>query len=396
MLPAQNNNDGRGSGSGIAAAASASASASAPSFPDVLASLPALPPHDVAVPPGAAGLLDVAVAACGTRCDAVRVRAVYPLKLMVPAHLASFALPGGPSRAAAADVARVPRPVWCYIVSYGGGLVAGDAVAVSVRVGAGATAVLATQASTKVYHARGRATSDSTPAERAVRRSAAVSSVSASVGAGGLLAILPDPVIAFADARFRQRQRIVLAHGASLVLMDWCSSGRRARGEAWEFASYETRTEVMLAAAPVADADADAGAGACADAPHAPHVPLLVDALRLEGAPASPLRSRMGRAHVVGVLILVGPRVAEHAAALLRDLSAFTALCFSRSRARPGGADGTQPPPPFFFAAGSALEGAGGGAVIRIAAEEADAAYAWARAALAPLHAQLGGAPYRT
>jgi urease accessory protein len=394
MLPAQSNSDGRG----IAAAASASASASAcASFLDALASLPALPAHDAAVPPGAAGLLDVAVAACGTRCDAVRVRAVYPLKLMVPAHLASFALPGGPSRAAAADVARVPRPVWCYIVSYGGGLVAGDAVAVSVRVGAGATAVLATQASTKVYHARGRATADSTPAERAATRAAAVSSVSASVGVGGLLAILPDPVIAFADARFRQRQRIVLAHGASLVLMDWCSSGRRARGEAWEFASYETRTEVMLAAAVDADADADVDAGADAsDAQHAPHVPLLVDALRLEGAPASPLHSRMGRAHVVGVLILVGPRVAEHAAALLRDLSAFTALCFSRSRARPGGADGTQPPPPFFFAAGSALEGAGGGAVIRIAAEEADAAYAWARAALAPLHAQLGGAPYRT
>jgi hypothetical protein len=122
-------------------------------------------------------------------------------------------------------------------------------------------------------------------------------------------------------------------------------------------------------------------------------------------------------------------RVAAHAAALLRDLDAFTALCFTRSRSGTGGgggaggASGAPAPvrPPFFFAAGSPLEGArtqardersaatlltkrclarmragpGGGCVIRFAAEEADAAYAWARAALAPLHGQLGGAPYR-
>ena len=34
------------------------------------------------------------------------------------------------------------------------------------------------------------------------------------------------------------------------VLLDWCSSGRRARGEAWAFASYESRTEARPARAP--------------------------------------------------------------------------------------------------------------------------------------------------
>ena len=225
--------------------------------------------------------------------------------------------------------------------------------------------------------------------------------------------------------------------------MDWCSSGRRARGEAWDFASYESRTEVRCACSCAAPRSALCSTAcdsppACLTrpqqvsvqvAPGAPPVPLLVDAVRLEGSAASPLRSRMGRAHVVGVLVLTGPRrvtwhpgmlnavcvcchdgtradapcarrrVAAHAAALLRDLEAFTPRCFSRARASagvPGGeGEGDAAPPPFFFAAGCALECAGGGAVVRIAAERADDAYAWVRAALAPLHAQLGGAPYR-
>jgi urease accessory protein len=244
---------------------------------------------------GREGLLDVALGA-GV-CVASRVRFGYPLKLMVPAHLDSMA---PPERAAAAGEP-LPRPVWCYVVGYGGGLVAGDAAALSVRVAPGATAVLATQASTKVYHARARgqppaaaaggaeASSPSAPAPAG--RPAAVSSLAASVGSGGLLAVLPDPVMAFADARFRQRQSVALAPGGSLVLLDWCSSGRRARGEAWAFASYESRTEVLL--------QRTAGGPAC---------PLLVDALRLQRSPAAPLPERMGRAHVVGVLILTGPR----------------------------------------------------------------------------------------
>ena len=261
-----------------------------------LAELPPLPRHDAAVAAGREGLLDVALGA-GV-CVASRVRFGYPLKLMVPAHLDSMA---PPERAAAAEGEPLPRPVWCYVVGYGGGLVAGDAAALSVRVAPGATAVLATQASTKVYHARARgqppaaaaggaeASSPSVPSPAG--RPAAVSSLAASVGSGGLLAVLPDPVMAFADARFRQRQSVSLAPGGSLVLLDWCSSGRRARGEAWAFASYESRTEVLLQRA--------AGGPAC---------PLLVDALRLQRSAAAPLPERMGRAHVVGVLVLTGPR----------------------------------------------------------------------------------------
>src|SRR5207247_8299858 len=60
-----------------------------------------------------------------------RAFASSPLKVLNPGHAGSSA--------------------WAYLASYGGGLVGGDTVQVEVAVGRGAAALLATQASTKVY-----------------------------------------------------------------------------------------------------------------------------------------------------------------------------------------------------------------------------------------------------
>jgi len=249
------------------------------------------------------------------------------------------------------------------VATYGGGLLAGDSTALAVRVAPGATAVLATQASTKVYHAR---TADPT----APLRAAAAATTRAAVARGGLLALLPEPVVCFRDALYRQRQAVVLAPGASLVTLDWLASGRAARGEAWAFAGYDACTTLWLGG------------------PDAPPTPLFIDAVRLAASPAAPLPPRMGPCHVTGTLLLVGPRVAGHAAALLADLAAFTPLCLARCRAGP----------PFFFAAGAALEvpSAWGppGIVVRFAAEGMEEARAWVVAALAPLWGELGGRPY--
>ena len=92
-------------------------------------------------------------------------------------------------------------------------------------------------------------------------------------------------------------------------------------------------------------------------------------------------------------------------------MRAFTAHCFERSRSaaagrlvsRDGGAAGqaavaegaqAASQPPFFFASAAPLDG-GAGVIVRLAAQEMDDAYAWARAALEPLHGELGGAPFR-
>ena len=50
-----------------------------------------------------------------------------------------------PSRASA-----VPSSQWLYIITFGGGLVEGDNVAVDIKVGENCTVVATTQASTKV------------------------------------------------------------------------------------------------------------------------------------------------------------------------------------------------------------------------------------------------------
>jgi len=67
-----------------------------------------------------------------------------------------------------------------------------------------------------------------------------------SIAAGGALFLLPDPVTCFRDAAYRQIQTFRLEHGASAVLLDWYTSGRRARGEEWAFAKYYSSNEVFV------------------------------------------------------------------------------------------------------------------------------------------------------
>lgn len=106
----------------------------------------------------------------------------------------------------------------------------GDALAIDTVVGRGACAFVSTQASTKVYKSP-----NGTEVE-----------LTASVADGGLLILAPDPVVCFAHSRYHQLQRIELEKKASLVLVDWVTSGRRESGERWAFKEYASRTIVNL------------------------------------------------------------------------------------------------------------------------------------------------------
>jgi urease accessory protein len=191
------------------------------------------------------------------RCVATRAVAHSPLRLLLPDNRGDA--------------------LWVYTTSYGGGLVDGDALSLDARVGPGAALMLATQASTKVF--RGARGASQTLALR--------------VDEGALAAVLPDPVVCFADAAYAQRTRVELAAGASLVLLDGLHAGRVARGERWAFARYASRLDVYRE-----------GRLALSDR-------LLLD--REHG----PIAERLGAFDAFATLVIVGERVAPAAAAVL-------------------------------------------------------------------------------
>jgi urease accessory protein len=185
------------------------------------------------------------VRSCAGRSVVTEAYATSPLRLLTPTNHG--------------------RAAWVFTSSFGGGLVDGDAISLDVEVADGAAAFLSTQASTKVYRSA-RGTS---------------SELTARVGDEARLVVAPDPVVCFAASRYLQRQSFELAGSASLVAIDWMTSGRWASGERWAFDSYEARLTVRRDDA------------------------LLVhDVLALRAQDGN-LAARMGRFEVIAIAVLV-------------------------------------------------------------------------------------------
>jgi urease accessory protein len=192
---------------------------------------------------------------------------------------------------------------WVYAATLGGGLVGGDEIRIRAEVSAGARGLLTTQASTKVY--------------RSLRPSR--QSLEASLDADALLAVVPDPVVCFADADFTQAQRYDLHPDASLVMVDWLTSGRHASGERWAFSRYNSRFDIRRGSKRI-----------------------FFDALVLEPNIDSVVE-RMGRFEVLLTAIITGPLVVAAAMDIVARLSQAPIdrqanLVISAARLRDGGA----------------------------------------------------------
>lgn len=192
---------------------------------------------------------------------------------------------------------------WVYAATLGGGFVGGDDIDLRAEVMAGSRALLTTQASTKVY--------------RSLRPSR--QHLTANIGAGALLAVVPDPIVCFTDAHFTQSQRYDLHADASLVMVDWMTSGRHAAGERWAFSRYESRFDIRRGTQRI-----------------------FFDALVLEPG-IDAVRDRMGGFDVLLTAVLTGPLVESAAAAIVDRLShasitAGAGLVASAARLRDGGA----------------------------------------------------------
>lgn len=163
------------------------------------------------------------------------------------------------------------RPVArVFLSTYGGGLLPGDEIDLSVRLRPHAQCILTTQASTKVYK-----NPDGLPCRQ---------SMDVVIEENAKLAWVPDPITCYADARYDQLQRFQVQPGGSLMAIDWLTSGRRARGEVWALEHYCARQQVFF-----------------------DRHQIVEDALRLnrdDGPIAAQFRA--GRFHCFAVLLLIG------------------------------------------------------------------------------------------
>lgn len=146
----------------------------------------------------------------------------YPLKLVAPDPLPP---PGQTDNA--------PRLVHTvFLLTYGGGLVAGDSIDLAVTLHGNARLILLTQGSTKIFK---------TPSRDLVTRQ----SMTVHLDHDAALVYLPDPVQPFAQTSFSQAQRYMLhKEQGNLCVCDWVTSGRSARGENWDMYEYTSRNEV--------------------------------------------------------------------------------------------------------------------------------------------------------
>jgi urease accessory protein len=183
-------------------------------------------------------------------------------------------------------VTAVPRGpmAWVYATSFGGGLVAGDALDLTVDVGADARLLLATQASTKIYRS-----DDGRDARQSFR---------ATLAAHALLFNLPEPVTPFSGSRFHQTQSIDADPTAGVCWIDGVTAGRLSRDERWASASYRSRLELRVAGKL-----------------------RWFDVLSLNGG-ARPAAQRLHGWGALATVLIGGPPLAELGAAIAADCAA--------------------------------------------------------------------------
>ena len=192
----------------------------------------------------------------------------YPLKLISPA----------PSRADAQLVHTV------YLLTYGGGLVAGDSVDLRVVIEKTTRLVLLTQGSTKLFKS---------PSRDVVSKQC----MTVDIAPGAAVCYLPDPVQPFEKSCFEQKQiynieipSSDLHSTGSLCVLDWVSNGRPANGEDWSLFHYGSKNEIFLC---------ESGGKQRL---------LLRDAVLLDdGGNDSSIAARMNGLAVLGTLIVYGP-----------------------------------------------------------------------------------------
>ena len=319
-----------------------------------------------AAPPSHAGVIEISFQS-SISC-ATRLFSTYPLRILHPKRV---------------QFDKTIDCAWFYTVSYGGGLVSGDSVPMSVAVLDNCTACICTQGTTKVYKAvPGRA--DNLSGSKTTTQT-----LEATVEENALLCWLPDPAQCFRDARFSQIHDVTLRDASSsLCFVDWITAGRVAHDDArWAFRSFSTRTTVVTKALDERGED----------------MINVIESQRLENSVDVPdlLSKHMVNAHVLASVILIGPRTKEARQSCkdvvraksgrslkVSDSRWLKIGCASSSSSFSTISESTTTTTTSDFNSESDC------LVLRVCASDVEAAYEFLRETLKPLENEIGCPPY--
>ncbi|APT91973.1 urease accessory protein UreD [Corynebacterium phocae] len=164
------------------------------------------------ITPPYTGELELGIALSGGRSVATRQYHTRALKVIRPHYLDDSG------------------QVYYIVVNPGGGYVGGDSYRIDVDVAEGASVLLTDQSAAKVYR---------TPGNHVTQR--------VDFAVRGVLEYLPDPLILYRDADFRQHVSASVARGGSLFIADIITPGWAPDGTLFGYRQARLRTEVTYA-----------------------------------------------------------------------------------------------------------------------------------------------------
>ncbi|KAB7706159.1 urease accessory protein UreD [Bacillus aerolatus] len=134
---------------------------------------------------------------------------------------------------------KVMRPVYhddsgqvCYyLLNPGGGYLDGDRYSMKITADEGAKATLTTQSATKVYK---------TPKDHAYQETEII------LKKGSYVEFLPDPLIAYENARYQQKNIIRMESGATFLYTDILTPGWSPSGERFTYDTIQLINEIYL------------------------------------------------------------------------------------------------------------------------------------------------------
>lgn len=260
-----------------------------------------------------------------------------------------------------------------YVLTYGGGLVGGDRLKLSVDVKDKTVLVLLSQGSTKVFKTRpGHRLADvshstSTAHENPASVQVTSQIFSFNITSGSTLALLTDPVTCFRSASYTQVQSFHLEDDrSSVVVLDWITSGRKALGEEWAFSRYYSCNEIWVGQKRVMR-----------------DVMLLEDDNKeQEDVPPKSLVERLAPYACYATVFFHGPQTRNIIARLSRDYESIRVFK-------------TSTPEDLLWSLSSVGPKDGVGAVLRVAALETEMVKKWLSKALEGLQDVIGADVYR-